>query len=133
MNLIDYIDLLLERCRWIEGFIYNFLSNIVYSCMRSSIDLSIIETRSRIDELTITTFIARISILKIKTVKPLCNQPSWSSLPSSSRSKKEIIMMNLISSNHLGFENVTNMLLSDHLIKGLWTILVCEAHQNTQK
>ena len=133
MNLIDYIYLLLERCRWIECFIYNFLSNIVHSCMRSCIDLSIIETCSRIDKLTITTFIARISILKIKTVKPLCNQPSWSSLPSSSRSKKEIIMMNLISSNHLGFENVTNMLLSDHLIKGLRTILVCEAHKHTQK
>ena len=133
MNLIDYIDLLLERCRWVECFVYNFLSNIVHSCMRSCIDLSIIETCSRIDKLTITTFIARISILKIKTVKPLCNQPSWSSLPSSSRSKKEIIMMNLISSNHLGFENITNMLLSDHLIKGLWTILVCEAHKHIQK
>ena len=133
MNLIDYIDLLLERCRWIECFVYNFLSNIVYSCMRSGIDLSIIETCSRIDKLTITTFIARISILKIKTVESLCDQPSWSSLPSSSRSKKEIIMMNLISSNHLSFENITNMLLSDHLIKGLWTILVCEAHQNIQK
>ena len=133
MDLIDYIDLLLERCRWIEGFVYNFLSNIVHSCMRSSINLSIIETRSRIDELTITTFIARISILKIKTVKPLCNQPSWSGLPGSSWSKKEIIMMNLISSNHLSFENITNMLLSDHLIKGLRTILVCEAHKHTQK
>ena len=133
MNLIDYIDLLLERCRWIECFVYNFLSNIIHSCMRSSIDLSIIETRSRIDELTITTFIARISILKIKTVESLCNEPSWSSLPSSSRSKKEIIMMNLISSNHLSFENITNMLLSDHLIKGLRTILVCEAHKHTQK
>ena len=133
MNLINYINLLLERCRWIEGFVYNFLSNIVHSCMRSSINLSIIETRSRIDKLTITTFIARISILKIKTVKSFCNQPSWSSLPRSSRSKKEIIMMNLISSNHLGFENITNMLLSDHLIKGLRTILVCEAHKHTQK
>ena len=133
MNLIDYIDLLLECCWWIKCFVYNFLSNIVHSCMRSSIDLSIIETCSRIDKLTITTFIARISILKIKTVESLCNQPSWSSLPRSSRSKKEIIMMNLISSNHLGFENITNMLLSDHLIKGLWTILVCEAHKHTQK
>ena len=133
MNLIDYIYLLLECCRWIECFVYNFLSNIVHSCMRSGIDLSIIETCSCIDKLTITTFIARISILKIKTVESLCDQPSWSSLPRSSRSKKEIVMMDLISGNHLGFENITNMLLSDHLIKGLWTILVCEAHQNTQK
>ena len=133
MNLIDYIDLLLECCGWIECSVYNFLSNIVHSCMRSSIDLSIIETCSRIDKLTITTFIARISILKIKTVESLCDQSSWSSLPRSSRSKKKIVMMNLISSNHLGFENITNMLLSDHLIKGLWTILVCEAHKHTQK
>ena len=129
MDFIYDIDFFSQCCRRIEHFINNFLSNIIYSCMRSRINLYIIQTCSGIDEFTVCTMITWISILKVETIEPLSNQSCWSRFPSPSRSKKQIIVMYGIPRQHLSLENINNMLLTNHFIKRLWTILVCKAHE----
>ena len=74
MYLINYVDFLFEGCRWIKSFIDDLFPNIVYSRMRSRIDLRIIQTCSLIDEFTVRTMVTRVSILEIKTVESLGNQ-----------------------------------------------------------
>ena len=37
-------------------------------------------------------------------------------------------MMDIISHLHLCFEDIGDMFLSDHSIKGFWAVFICEAH-----
>lgn len=37
-------------------------------------------------------------------------------------------MMDVVSHLHLCFEDIGDMFLSDHSIKGFWAVFICEAH-----
>ena len=95
MNFIDYIDFIFSLIGFKSSF-FDEVSDIFHTVIRCSIDLDTIEHIARIKSHTMSTLVTRITIMEVETIDSFCHDTSCGSLASSTRTRENIGMSNLV-------------------------------------
>jgi hypothetical protein len=126
MDLVNDINFLFERSGGIEGFVEDFFSDIVYSRMRGGVDFHVIQGSTFTDGEAIGTLVAGVSVVEIEAIDSFGENSGGRCFSCASGSSQKIILKTITIGLHFRFENVDDVMLPYHLIKGLRTIFVGE-------
>lgn len=126
MYLIDDIDFILSLIRLKASFFYEF-ADILDAIIRCTIDLDDIEHGFIISRETVRAGMAGIPIFRARTVQGFCEDTGTRRLSSSTRSMKEVRMMDASCSEAIS-ENGRDVLLSDDRVPVTGPVFIIERH-----
>ena len=126
MDLIDDIDLIGTLIGF-ESSLFDQVSHILDTVVRGSIDLDTVEHISLIKSDTVTTGMARVSILQIFAIDSLREYASGRRLPSSTRTREDIGVSDA-TLDEGSAQDSRDRILSDDRVPVAGTILGIERH-----
>lgn len=114
MNLVDDIDFILSLIGFESGF-FDEITDILDAVIARSVDLDTVEHRPRVESPTILTCMTGIPILEICTVNSFGEDTRTGSLSCSTRTMKEVGMIDSISSEAIS-EDRRDVVLPDDTV-----------------
>ncbi len=126
MNLIDDIDFIFSLIGF-ESSLFDQVSDIFDTIIARTIDLDTVEHRTHIEGPAILTCVTGIPILEVCTIHSLREDTSTRRLACSTRSMKEVSMIDSISSETIP-EDRRNVVLAYDGIPIMWTVGCIERH-----
>ena len=114
MDLVDDIDFILSLIGFESGF-FDEITDILDAVIARSVDLDTVEHRPRVESPAILTRMTRIPILEIATIDSLSEDTRTGSLSCSTRTMKEVGMIDSISSEAIS-EDRRDVVLPDDTV-----------------